>query len=114
MQTHPGRSWKSLVVIGAALLGLTGCGVVELGSEATETWTKHYTLDRGGEIAIRNTNGKIEVVAGDGDAVDVVATKVARGMSDDAAKDALKQMSIRESVSSNRISLESQYESVGF
>ena len=114
MITYRGpRSWKALVA-GAALLGLAGCGVIDLGSEAKETWTKHYTLDRGGEFAVRNTNGRIEIVAGDGDGIDVTATKVARASSDDGAKDVLKQMSIKESVAPDRVSLESAFDSIGF
>ncbi len=108
-----GRSWRQLALAGA-LFCLTGCGVVDLGSEATETWTKHYTLSHGGVLAVRNSNGRVEIRAGDGDAVDVTATKVARAMSDDAAKDALKQIKINENVSGDRIALESTTESVGF
>jgi hypothetical protein len=107
------RSWHPLVLAGA-LLWLAGCGVVDLGSEATETWTRHYPLNHGGVLAVRNANGRVEVVAGDGDAVDVTATKVARAMSDDAAKDSLKQIKISETVSGDRIALESTAEDVGF
>jgi hypothetical protein len=111
------RSWRDVALTGAlvgGLLCLGACGVVDLGSEATETWTKHYTLNHGGVLAVRNTNGRVEVVAGDGDAVDVTATKVARAMSDDAAKDAVKQIKINENVSGDRIALESTMETVGF
>jgi hypothetical protein len=70
----------------AAVTSLGACDVVSFTAQATEPWTRHYPLSHGGSLNIRNTNGKTEILAGDGDAVDVTATKTARAMSDDAAK----------------------------
>jgi hypothetical protein len=91
----------------AAAATLGACNVVSLTAEASDTWTRHYSLSQGGAVEIRNTNGKTEVLAGDGDAVDVTATKTVRAMTDETAKDALKNVQISETVSPDRISLDS-------
>jgi hypothetical protein len=101
------RLWTGIGVLAAATLG-SACGVVDLSAQATDTWTRHYTLKEGGTVEIRNTNGKTEVLAGDGDAVDVSATKVARAMSDERAKDALGDIHIDESVSPDHIGLDTR------
>ena len=108
MQRSPStlRLWSAIAVFAAATT--TGaCDQLSLTAQATEPWTRHYALAHGGALDIRNTNGKTEILAGDGDAVDVTATKTARAMSDDAAKQALKDIQINESVTADRIQLDS-------
>ena len=101
------RLWTGIGVLASAL-AVSACGVVDLSAQATDSWTRHYTLKQGGTVELHNPNGKTEVLAGDGDAVDVTATKVARAMSDDRAKDALGDIHIEESVSPDRIALDTQ------
>lgn len=101
------RVWTGIGVFAAATL-VGACGIVDLSAQATDTWTRHYSLSQGGTVDIRNTNGQTEVIAGDGDAVDVIATKVARAISDDRAKDALKDIQIEETVTPDRIALDTR------
>jgi hypothetical protein len=114
MGQHPGvRFWGGVAMIAAAA-ALGACNVVSLTAEATETWTRHYPLAQGGSLDIRNTNGRTEVLAGDGDAVDVTATKTARAMSDEGARDALRRIEISETVGADRIAIDSSEHNVGF
>jgi len=101
------RLWTGIGLLAAATVA-GACGVVDLSAQATDTWTGHYTLKTGGTVEVRNTNGRTEVLAGDGDAVDVTATKVARAMSDERAKDALGDIRIEESVSPDRVAIDTR------
>lgn len=106
------RSSMSVRLVSAAAILLTAgalsaCDVVSFTAQATEPWSRHYTLKQGGSFDIRNTNGKTEIIAGDGDAIDVSATKTAKAVSDNDAKDALKDIEITETVTPDRVALDS-------
>lgn len=107
------RLWIGAAVLFAATV-LNACNVVSLTAEAKETWARHYTLSHGGTVDIRNTNGETEVLAGDGDSVDVTATKIARAVSDQGANDALKNIEITETVTPDRIALDSRTRDASF
>jgi len=79
--------------------------VGNLSARATEDWTRSYPLAAGGEIRIENTNGRIEVEGVDGSTVEVRAEKIARGATEQAAKDLLTRIAIKEDVSPSRVSL---------
>jgi DUF4097 and DUF4098 domain-containing protein YvlB len=98
------------VLVVAAALGLTACDILveSLNAKATEEWRRTYPLAAGGRVEVRNTNGSIEVTAGEGTTVEVVAEKVAKGGSDQAAKELLPKIEIREDVSPERIRLETR------
>jgi hypothetical protein len=114
MRQHPGiRLWGGVAIVAAAV-ALGACNVVSLNAEATDTWTRHYPLAQGGSVDIRNTNGRTEVLAGDGNAVDVTATKTARAISDEAARDALRQIEIQETIAPDRIALDSTQHNTSF
>jgi hypothetical protein len=115
-QVYMTRLSTSLRLLSAAAILLTAgalsaCDAVSFTASATEPWSRHYTLKEGGSLDIRNTNGKTEVLAGDGNAIDVTATKTARAMSDNDAKEALKDIQITESVTPDRVSLDSSSQS---
>jgi hypothetical protein len=109
-------STSARLLSAAAILLTTGalsaCDVVSFRAQATEPWSRHYTLKQGGSVDIRNTNGKTEILAGDGDTVDVNATKTAKAVSDNDAKDALKDIQITETVTPDRVTLDSASHSV--
>jgi hypothetical protein len=114
MRQHRGvRLWGG-VAIDAAAVALGACNEISLNAEATDTWTRHYPLAQGGSVDIRNTNGRTEVLAGDGDAVDVTATKTARAMTDQGARDALRQIEIQETIAPDRIALDSTQHNMAF
>lgn len=76
---------------------------------ATDTWTRTYTIGPGGAVAVLNTNGRIEVEGVDGTAVDVRAEIKVRAGTDEAARDLLKQVEIREESSPSGVRLETRY-----
>ena len=62
-------------------LAVSGCDIVTADCKAQETaeWRKTYELTPGGRVEISNVNGRIEVEPSDGNTVEVVAVKSARG-----------------------------------
>ena len=97
------RSWKLASPVFALVLSLIGAGAcgIELSSgvEARDEWKRSYTLDQGGSLEIKNTNGKIHIVSVDGNTIDVRAEKIVKAATDQAAKDALKTLEITERAS---------------
>ena len=89
---------------------LAGCDVSlgKLMGRATEEWTHTYPLAEGGEVRIGNTNGRIEVEAVDGSTVEVRAEKIARAATDSGASELLPRIKIKEEISSDRVSVETE------
>jgi len=71
------------------VLFLIGCDlhVGNLSARVTDEWTRSYPLAAGGEIRIENTNGRIDVEGVDGSTVEVRAERIARGATEQAARD---------------------------
>src|SRR5438105_4550049 len=84
------------------LIAATGCDIVtaEFRSEESAEWRKSYQLDPNGQVEIDNVNGKIEVQPSDGNAVEIVAIKKAKGASPESAKAALGRITIQEDATS--------------
>ncbi len=95
------------------LIASTGCDIVtaEFRSEEKSEWRKTYPLDASGHVEISNINGKIDVQPGDGNAVEVVAIKKAKGPSPEAAKAALERIEILEDVAAGRVKIETKVKS---
>ena len=77
-------------------LGTAAC-VMELGhlaGRATDEWTHTYPLKSGGELRINNTNGLIEIEGVEGPTLEVRAERIARGVSDEAARELLPRIVI--------------------
>jgi len=112
------RNLLSALVIGCAAVSLTACDVVinsmdgEFGGgrfKQEKTYAKTFTVNpQGAILEVANTNGKIEVEAVDGNVIDVKATITVKGNSEEAAREALKQVEIREDASPARVRLESK------
>jgi hypothetical protein len=109
------RRWTvcGLAVLTLPLLTIGAC-TLPLSAEAHDEWKRSYQLSQGGSLEIRNTNGQIKVEAGDGNAVEVTATRNARAGSQEDANNTLKRVEITENVSPNRIVLDSSRGSMGF
>ena len=115
MAGRPGMT-AALVVAAAGVL-LAGCDLVmtDLSAQATDQWTRTYTLASGGRIDVRNINGRIEVLPSDSNKVEVRAEKIGKGATDESAKQALERIEITEQVSDTDVRLETKIErSVGF
>ena len=103
------------VALAVALPFAAACDIVGgfAGHErATENWSKTYQLAAGGHVEITNVNGKIELTGSDTNRVEVTAEKVGRGNSQEAAREALKRIEIQESVSPDRVRLETKIQRV--
>ena len=103
------KLWFAVPVL-AASVALAGCDIVtaDLRAEESQQWHKTYQLDPKGRVEISNVNGKIQVEPSTGNAVEVEATKKARGASSEAAKAALDRVTIAEDVSGGRIRVETK------
>lgn len=97
------------------LVASAGCDIVtaDFRSEETAEWHKTYQLDANGRVEIDNVNGKIDVQPSDGNTVDIVAIKRAKGASPEAAKAALGRVSFAEDASASRVKVETKIERSG-
>lgn len=75
---------------------------------AQDTWTRSYTLGANGRLELINVNGRITAEPADGDQVIVEGARTAKGSTDEAAKENLAKMEIREEVSGDRVRIESR------
>lgn len=103
------------VALALALPVAAACDIVGgfAGNErASEPWSKTYQLSSGGRVEITNVNGRIELTGSDTDKVEVNAEKVGRGNSPEAAREALKRIEIQETVSPDRVHLETKLQRV--
>jgi hypothetical protein len=102
--THPVR----LTALAAAIVALSACNLqIGTGVEAREDWDRTYTVTAGATLEIREANGKISIEAVDGDQIQVHATRVAKAPTDEAARAALKDFSIAETATADRVELDS-------
>jgi DUF4097 and DUF4098 domain-containing protein YvlB len=87
---------------------LAGCEMahVELTGRATDQWTRTYTLARGGQVEIVNTNGTIELEGADIEQVEIRAERIAKAATDEAARALLPKIEIKEDVTPDHIRLE--------
>lgn len=88
----------------------TACDIVtaDLKHSVKAEWRKTYTLDPGGRVEISNVNGRIRVEPSEGRQVEVVAEKKGRGISEDAARQAVDRIEIKEDVSAGSIRIETR------
>jgi DUF4097 and DUF4098 domain-containing protein YvlB len=99
--------WPQRTLAAGALVLASGCGLqLSLNAEARDEWKRSYTLAKDGAFEIRETNGRIEIQATEGNAVEVIGTRIVKAATDEAAKDALKRLEITENVTPDRISLD--------
>lgn len=73
---------------------------------AQDTWTRSYTLAAGGRLELINVNGRIDAEPATGGAVELVGERTAKATSDEAAKDLLGKVEMREEVGESRARVE--------
>jgi hypothetical protein len=108
-----------LGLVAAAALSLAACDVVvnsmNNSAKAQDEWSKTYSITPNGRLELVNTNGLIEVLATDSPQIEVRAERIARANTEDAAKELLKQVQIKETVAADQVKLETALPSgVGF
>lgn len=73
---------------------------------AQDEWTRTYKLAAGGRLEIININGKISAEASDGPDVEIRAERSAKAASEDAAKELLGRLDMREEIGDSRARVE--------
>ena len=76
--------------------------------KAEETWSRTYKLADKGRLELINVNGKITAQATDGPDLIVEGKKTAKARSDEAAKDLLTKLEIREEAGDSTVRIESR------
>jgi hypothetical protein len=97
-----------LLLPAAMALGACDMSLGNLAGRASEEWTHTYPLSPGGEVRLVNINGKVEVVGVEGHTVEVVAERIARGATDESARELLPRIKISEDVKPDRVSIETE------
>lgn len=110
MKTVTHRLRAAILVLPVFLAASAGCDIAmsEQREKETAEWRKTYELQPGGRLEIGNVNGKIEVTPGTGNTVEVVAQKIAYGPSQEAAKEALGRIDIKEEASASLVKIETK------
>lgn len=98
-----------------ALIALSGCdlAMADLKAKETAEWRKTYELQPGGRVEISNVNGRITVEPGQGNTLEVVAVKSARGATSESAKASLERVEIKEEVTASGVKIETKVERGG-
>ena len=95
-----------VVVWGAS----SACDLVtaDFKSKETAEWRKTYQLRPGGRVEITNVNGKIDVTPSTDNSVEIVAVKIAKGATPEAAKANLERIEIHEEAGETGIKVETK------
>ena len=98
------NSWLRTGALIASLLA-SGCHgpIGELAGKASDEWVRSYELRPAGEIDVSATNGTIDLEGYDGKTVEVRAERTARAVSDEAARELVSKIEIKEEVSPDRV-----------
>jgi hypothetical protein len=111
--TRPMFTGAAIVVVAA--LGASACEVRAGDGDvsfdiwqatAQDTWERTYTVAPGGQVEIINVNGEIRAQAATSGTVHVRAERRARAGSDEAAKELLQKLEIREEAGPQRVRVE--------
>lgn len=76
--------------------------------KAQDTWTRTYTIPDKGRLELINVNGRITAEPATDGKVTVEAIRIAKGSTDEAAKELLNKLEIKEEVSDTRVRVESR------
>ncbi len=103
------RRLAAVAMLAFAVAALPACNLhLSMQAEARDEITRSYPLAKGGTLEILNTNGKIQVDATDGATVEVIAERIVKAGTDQAAKDDLQKVEIKETITTDRVKLDSQ------
>lgn len=98
----------SFALLALSLAAASACNLqFSTGVEAKDTWTRQYKVNPGATLELRETNGRIRVETGEGDQIDVAATRIVKGSTEEAAKAALNEFAIHETATADRVEIDS-------
>ena len=118
MPVTAARPWKRLVATCVVVLAAAAASACELAfshlsAEARDEWTKTFDLSADGRVEIVNTNGTIEVEPSRDGKVHVRAERVAKGGTEDGAREVLKRVEIKDTVEPGLVRVETKAPSGG-
>jgi hypothetical protein len=87
-------------------VGDKGMSVNVVSEQVRDEWTRSYDVAAGQGLEVSLINGSMEVVTADGSEARVEITREASALSQDAAREALKRVTIREEVLAGQIRIE--------
>jgi hypothetical protein len=103
---------KSAIAVLAPVAILTGCQLDRTGQPprftASDEWTRSYPLAAGGQVQVVNGTGLIEIRGGSDDRVEVRAERIGRAPTEQAARDLVPRIQIREDVTPERVLLQTE------
>jgi hypothetical protein len=112
------RKLSLLAVVLAAGLAVAACDIktsangdlsFDIASgKAVDTWSRTYKLPATGRFELINVNGRITVEPADGSEVIVEGHRTAKARSDEAAKELLAKIEIREEIGESTVRVESR------
>ncbi|HEX4914680.1 MAG TPA: hypothetical protein VFV51_12010, partial [Vicinamibacterales bacterium] len=76
--------------------------------KASDTWSRTYTVEQGGRFELINVNGRITAEPTDGKEIVVEGRRSAKARSDEAAREMLAKLEIREEVGGKSVRVESR------
>jgi hypothetical protein len=109
------RKLARLVFVATLTSGLAACDIAvegdggfhfDIGAKAQDQWTRSYDVAAGGRLEILNVNGKILAEPASGSKVEIQADRTAKATSEEAARDLLGKIEMREEVSDGRVRIE--------
>jgi hypothetical protein len=87
---------------------LTACNLqLSTDVEAKDEWTRSYQVTPNAAVTIKNGNGKIEVIGGDGSSVTIIAERIVKASTEAAAKEQLALIEMKEEAANDHVSLDS-------
>jgi hypothetical protein len=81
----------------AGIRGDVGCNAGttrDLAGRASDEWKRSYPLAAGGEVQIVGGSGSVEIHGGTGSTIEVIAERVARAATDEAAREVVPRIEI--------------------
>ena len=102
----------ALVVLAA---GVSACDIAidghgglnfDAAGKAQDEWSRTYTVAATGRLELININGKITAEASDGTAIEIKAERKAKATSDEAARELLGKLEMREELGPDRVRVE--------
>ena len=78
----------------------------DIGAQARDEWTRSSKLAPGGVLELLNVNGRITAEATDGDAVELRGERSVKATSEEAARDLLSKIEMREEAGESRVRVE--------
>jgi hypothetical protein len=111
------RKLSLSVFLLAAALSVAACDIQAengkfdidfVSGKATDTWARTYTVAAGGRFELINVNGRIIAEPTDGKDVVVEGRRTAKARTDDAAREMLAKLEIREEVGDSAVRVESR------